>query len=162
LRFQRFKRFFRRPLFYWAQHEPRNVRDEKLLWLILPVAWTYFSLSRLFTGWRQPLVLDRYFYDYFVRNVRSETEPFCRTAAYGLCSALAPRPQRLIVASCPAAVIHGRKQEMTQSSIEAMYDMYLDQVKRGWLPLTLFCYTGASPEVSALHVNVFLGEPEAA
>jgi hypothetical protein len=161
-RFQRFKRFFRRPLFYWVQREPRNVRDEKLLWLILPVAWTYFSLSRLFTGWRQPLVLDRYFYDYFVRNVRSPTQPLRRIAAYGACSALAPRPDRLIVASCPAATIHERKQEMTQPAIDAMYDMYVDQVTRGWLPLTLFCYTGGSPALSRLHVSEFLGSPDLA
>jgi hypothetical protein len=161
-RFQRFKRFFRRPLFYLVQREPRNVRDEKMLWLILPTAWVYFSLSRLFTGWRRPLVLDRYFYDYFVRNVRSETLPFHRIAAYGLCSALTPRPERLIVASCPAEVIHHRKQEMTQPAILAMYDMYLDQVRRGRLPLTLFCYTGASPELSRRHVAAFLGRPDTA
>jgi hypothetical protein len=161
-RFQRFKRFFRRPLFYLAQREPRNVRDEKMLWLILPVAWVYFSLSRLFTGWRRPLVLDRYFYDYFVRNVRSDTLPFRRIAAYGLCSALTPRPQRLIVASCPADVIHQRKLEMTQPAIVAMYDMYLDQVHRGRLPLTLFCYTGASPALSRRHVAAFLGRPDTA
>jgi hypothetical protein len=158
-RFQRFKRFFRRPLFYWRQDEPRNVRDEKLLWLILPVAWTYFSLSRLFTGWTKPLILDRYFYDYFVRNVRVTTaQPFRRIAAYGLCTALAPRPQRLIVASCPAATIHERKLEMTQAAIASMYDMYIDQVAAGWLPLTLFCYTGASAALSSLHVRAFLGE----
>lgn len=160
-RFQRFKRFFRRPLFYLVQREPRNVRDERMLWLILPVAWTYFSLSRLFTGWRQPLILDRYFYDYFVRNVRSPSLPFRRIASYGVCSALAPRPERLIVASCPAAIIHERKQEMTQEAIAAMYDMYLDQVGRG-LPVTLFCYTGASPEVSRRHVAAFLGGPDTA
>ncbi|HTJ99249.1 MAG TPA: hypothetical protein VL522_06465 [Bordetella sp.] len=161
-RFQRFKRFFRRPLFYWGK-EPRNVRDEKRLWLILPVAWTYFSLSRIVTGWRRPLVLDRYFYDYFVRNVRRDSDqPFRRIAAYGVCSALAPRPQRLIVASCPSTIIHERKQEMTQAAIAAMYEMYLDQVRRGWLPSTLFCYTGASPELSGLHVGLFLGNPELA
>jgi hypothetical protein len=159
-RFQRFKRFFRRPLFYWVHSEPRNVRDEKLLWLVLPTAWTYFSLSRLFTGWNKPLILDRYFYDYFVRNVRAVTMgPFRRIGAYALCSALAPRPQRLIVASCPTAVIRERKLEMTPAAIEAMYEVYLDQVTRGRLPLTLFCCTGTSLELARLHAHAFLEDP---
>jgi hypothetical protein len=160
--FKRFKRMFRKPLFYWGQ-EPRNVRDEKRLWLVLPVAWTVFSLSRLCTGWRKPLILDRYFYDYFVRNVRRNSSgQFHRIAAYGLCSRLAPPPQRLIIASCPPEIIYRRKQEMTKPAIASMYDMYLDQVQRGRLPSTLFCYTGASPELSGLHVLFFLGDPESA
>lgn len=161
-RFRRFKRLFRKPLFYWGS-EPRNVREEKRLWLVLPVAWIAFSLLQLFGGWRRPLILDRYFYDYFVRNVRITSDaPFRRIAAYGLCSALAPRPQRLIVASCPPDIIHERKVEMTQAAIASLYEVYLDQVQRGRIPATLFCYTGARPELTGRHVRGFLGDPEAA
>jgi hypothetical protein len=161
-RFQRFKRFLRRPFFHLVQSEPRNVRDEKMLWLVLPGAWIYFSLSRWFTGWGRPLLLDRYFYDYFVRNVRSHTLPFRRIAAYGLCSLLAPRPERLIIASCPTAIIHERKQEMTEASIDRMYEVYLDQVNRGRIPVTLFCHTGNGLEISALQAVRFLHNPELA
>ncbi|ARP90810.1 hypothetical protein CAL14_11365 [Bordetella genomosp. 9] len=155
-RFKRFKRLFRKPLFYWGK-EPRNVREEKRLWLVLPVAWGAFTLLQLFTGWRRPLLLDRYFYDYFVRNVRvGAGAPLRRIAAYPLCSALTPPPQRLVVASCPAQVIHTRKQEMTADAIAAMYEVYLDQVRRGMLPATLFCHTGGSREQSGLHVRRFL------
>ncbi|OZI63096.1 hypothetical protein [Bordetella genomosp. 11] len=158
-RFRRFKRLFRKPLFYWGS-EPRNVRDEKRLWLILPVAWAAFSLMQLFTGWRRPLILDRYFYDYFVRNVRLNSQgDFRRIAAYDLCTALAPRPRRLIVASCTPAIIHQRKQEMSQEAIAALYEMYLDQVRRSRVPSTLFCYTGARPELSGRQVLHFLGNP---
>jgi hypothetical protein len=157
-RFQRFKRFFRRPLWYVVTSEPRNVRDEKVLWLILPVAWLYFCCSRVFTGWRRPLLLDRYFYDYFVRNVRSETEPLRRIAAYGACSALAPRPCALVVAMCPTTVILARKQEMTADAIEGMYELYLDQVRRARVPRTLFCHTGVEQETSARQVVQFLEE----
>jgi hypothetical protein len=161
-RFQRFKRFIRRPFFHLKRSEPRNVRDEKMLWLILPGAWAYFSLSRWLTGWTRPLLLDRYFYDYFVRNVRSHTEPFRRIASYDLCTRLAPRPERLIVASCPVPIIHERKQEMAEASIGQMYAMYIDQVVRGGVPATLFCYTGASLEQSLNDVSVFLRNPELA
>lgn len=161
-RIQRFKRFVRRPLFHLKRSEPRNVRDEKMLWLVLPVAWTYFSLSRWFTGWGKPLLLDRYFYDYFVRDVRSQTQPLRRIAAYGLCTALAPRPQRLIVASCPAAIIHARKQEMTRASMDQMYGVYLEQVNRGRVPETLWCHTGGDAATSLLEVRGFLGDPELA
>ncbi|WP_427184337.1 hypothetical protein ACL598_25600 [Bordetella bronchialis] len=160
--FKRFKRMFRKPLFYWGR-EPRNVRDENRLWLILPVAWAVFSISGLWAGWRRPLMLDRYFYDYFVRNVRTNRQhPVRRIAAYGVCSALAPRPRRLIVASCPPDIIEKRKQELPRDAIVSLYGMYLDQVRRGRLPATLFCYTGASPEMSGRHVLSFLGDPEAA
>ncbi|CAM3357758.1 Thymidylate kinase-like domain-containing protein [Bordetella sputigena] len=160
--FKRFKRLFRKPLFYWGS-EPRNIRDEKRLWLILPVAWATFSLTSLCTGWRRPLVLDRYFYDYFVRNVRvGSQQPFRRIAAYALCSALAPRPQRLVIASCPPEIIHQRKQEMSREAIASMYDMYLDQVRRGRLAATLFCHTGVSLEESSRHALLFLGGPEPA
>jgi hypothetical protein len=161
-RFQRFKRFIRRPFFHLKRSEPRNVRDEKMLWLILPGAWAYFSLSRWFTGWGKPLMLDRYFYDYFVRNVRSHTEPFRRILTYDLCTRLAPRPERLIVASCPVPTIHARKQEMAEASIGQMYAMYLDQVVRGGVPATLFCYTGAGLEQSLNDVSAFLRNPELA
>ncbi|WP_157793146.1 hypothetical protein [Bordetella genomosp. 8] len=161
-RFKRFKRLFRKPLFYWGR-EPRNVREEKRLWLVLPVAWIAFSLAQLFGGWRRPLVLDRYFYDYFVRNVRlTATQPFRRIAAYGACSALAPPPRHLIVATCPPDVIHQRKQEMSREAIESLYAMYLDQVRRGRLPATLFCHTGVSMEESSRHALLFLGHPEPA
>jgi hypothetical protein len=161
-RFQRFKRFIRRPFFHLKRSEPRNVRDEKMLWLILPGAWAYFSLSRWFTGWGKPLMLDRYFYDYFVRNVRSQTVPMRRIATYDLCTRLAPRPERLIVASSPAEIIHDRKQEMTAASIGKMYAMYVDQVVRGRVPFTLFCYTGASLQQSLDDVSAFLRNPELA
>lgn len=161
-RIQRFKRFVRRPLFHLKRSEPRNVRDEKMLWLVLPLAWTYFSLSRWFTGWTKPLLLDRYFYDYFVVNVRSHTEPFRRIAAYCLCTLLAPRPERLIIASCPASVIHARKQEMTETSIGQMYQVYLDQVSRGRVPVTLWCYTGGDIDTSLSQLLGFLGDPKLA
>jgi len=155
-RFQRFKRFFRRPLVHMFRSEPRNVRDEKMLGLILPVAWLYFSLSRWLTGWARPVVLDRYFYDYFVRNVRSDSQPLQRIGAYNLCTALAPRPIRLVIASCPVEIIHRRKTEMTQASIGLLYDVYLDQVVRAGIPETLCCHTGGPLEISNSQVAHFL------
>ncbi|OWT80290.1 hypothetical protein [Achromobacter sp. HZ28] len=162
-RHQRFKRIFRRPLHHLVQRDPRNVRDEKMLWLVLPTAWTCFTLSRLLTGWGKPLLLDRYFYDYFVRNVRLSTpEPFRRIAAYRLCSALAPRPERLIVAVCTPEIIHERKLEMARDVIEAMYGVYIEQVVGGRLPLTLFCHTGGTLAASERDVEAFLRMPKLA
>jgi hypothetical protein len=156
LRFQRFKRFFRRLLFHLIQSEPRNVRDEKVLWLILPVAWACFVTSRWLTGWARPILVDRYFYDYFVREVRNPTQPLRRIAAYDFCSVLAPLPRHLIVASCPPAVIRQRKTEMTVTSMERLYQVYLDQVARFGVPETLFCHTGIDLATSCRQVVAFL------
>jgi hypothetical protein len=155
-RFQRFKRFFRRPLFYWRQSKPRNVRDEELLWLILPVAWVYFSLSRWLTGWRKPVILDRWFYDYFARPMRSEHQPLQRIAAYGLCTALAPTPHRLVIATCSGATVRQRKTEMSEESIERLYTLYVDQVARARIPATLFCHTGISQDQSCRQMREFV------
>jgi hypothetical protein len=161
LRYRKFKRVFRRPLFHLRKSEPRNVRDEKVLWLVLPVAWLCFSASRWLTGWARPVLYDRYFYDYFVRDVRDPGRTLRRIGAYDLCTALAPRPQRLVVASCPADVIHQRKTEMTQASIERLYQVYIDQVVRAGIPDTLFCHTGVALHTSGRQVAAFLNEPAA-
>lgn len=158
LRYRKFKRVFRRPLFHLRQGEPRNVRDEKMLWLVLPVAWLCFSASRWLTGWARPVLYDRYFYDYFVRDVRDPGRPLRRIGAYDLCTALAPRPQRLIVASCPAEIIRRRKTEMTQASMEEIYKVYIDQVARTGIPETLFCHTGIALQTSGGQIAAFLDE----
>jgi len=157
-RFQRFKRFFRRPLVHIFRGEPRNVRDEKMLWLVLPVAWLYFQSSRWLSGWGKSYVLDRYFYDYLVADVRSETRPLRRIRGYRWCSALVPRPDRLVVATCPPEEILRRKREMSEASIDALYAVYLDQVARAGIPETLCCHTGVPLETSRRRVAEFLGE----
>jgi hypothetical protein len=156
-RFQKFKRIFRRPLYHLIRKEPRNVRDEKMLWLVLPVAWLCFAVARLFTFWGKPLILDRYFYDYFVVNARSKTQPMRRVALYALCSAFAPRPSRLIIASCPVGVIHQRKQEMTEAAIGQIYGLYMDQAIRARVAQTLFCHTGGDIKTSQAQIAGFLG-----
>jgi len=148
LRVQRFKRFFRRPLFHLFRDEPRNVRDEKMLWLVLPVAWLYFQSSHWLAGRGKDFVLDRYFYDYLVADVRSDARPLRRIAGYGAWSALVPRPDRLVIATCPSDIIFGRKREMPAASIDALYRIYLDQVVRSGVPETLCCDTGGTLERS--------------
>src|SRR3546814_18041844 len=113
-----------------------------MLWLILPVAWLYFSLSRWLTGWTKPVLLDRYFYDYFIRNVRSDTMPIQRIGAYGLCTALAPRPNRLIIASCPDDIITNRNTELPEGSIGLPHHIYLDQSGRAGIPKNMCFSTG--------------------
>ena len=148
LRVQRFKRFFRRPLFHVFRNEPRNVRDEKMLWLVLPVAWLYFQLSHWLAGWGRDFVLDRYFYDYLVTDVRSDTRPLRRIAGYAAWSALVPRPDRLVVATCPSDIIFQRKREMSAAAIDALYRVYLDQIVRSGVPETLCCHTGGPLEAA--------------
>ena len=156
LRDRPFKRVFRQVLYHWRTSEDRNERDEKMLWLVLPVAWVCFSASRWLTGWARPILYDRYFYDYFVRDVRDPELPLRRIGAYDLCTALAPRPQRLIVASCPPDIIHQRKTEMTRGSIVQLYQVSLDQVVRAGIPETLFCHTGVALQASCAQVADFL------
>jgi hypothetical protein len=156
MRFKRFKRVFRRPLLHLRKSEPRNVRDEKMLWLVLPVSWVFFSAARWLWGWARPVLMDRYFYDYFVRDVRNPGRPLRRIGAYDLCSALTPRPQRLIVATCPTEVIRTRKTEMTAVSIDLLYKVYVDQVARSGIPETLFCHTGIALQTSCRQVVAFL------
>lgn len=158
LQAKNFKRYFRRPLPYLLRHESRNDRDENSLWLILPVAWVYFLVSRWCTGWWYPLVLDRYFYDYFVRDVRRHDRPMRRIRAYGLCSLLVPCPQKLLVAMCQNTNIHARKTEMTSGAIDSLYEVYLDQVVRSQIPASLFCHTALDISVSSRQAADFLFE----
>lgn len=155
-RFQRFKRFFRRPLIHIVTSEPRNVRDEKVLWLILPTAWIFLSLSRWLTGWRRPVILDRYFYDYLVRNMRHPEKPLQRIGAYVPCSRLVPLPRQVIVATCPTAIIRARKREMTETSMQRLYAVYLDQIARFGPPEALFCHTATAPETACRQAMCFI------
>lgn len=154
-RFKRFKRYFRRLLFHVRRGTDRNDLEERLLWLILPLAWCTFTLSRVWPGVR-PMVLDRYFYDYFVRNVRDPQRPLQRIAAYRWCTALSPRPERLVVAACPGEIVHARKAEMLPGHVDALYRMYLDQIVQARVPRTLFCHTGLDPALSCRQMVDFL------
>src|SRR3546814_15674988 len=84
------------------------------------------------------------------------TMPIQRIGAYGLCTALAPRPNRLIIASCPVDIIHNRKTEMTEVSIGLLYDMYLDQAVRAGIPEQQCFHTGGTVEVSNRQESRFL------
>lgn len=155
-RFKRFKRYFRRVLFHVRKGTDRNDLEERLLWLILPLAWLTFSLSRGLFGPGSPLVLDRYFYDYFAHHLRDPARPMARVAGYGFWSAVAPRPARLVVAMSPAAVVHARKAEMTVDHIQALYRLYCEQIARARVPRTLFCHTGLDRQVSSQQMVAFL------
>lgn len=155
-KFVRFKRYFRRALIHIVRREPRNVRDEKMLWLILPVAWVHFMLARLSTGWIRPALMDRYFYDYLARDVRSTSRPLQRIAAYDLLSYLVPRPDKMVVASCATPVIMARKEEMQPASIDALYDIYLDQACRSRVPEVLFCSTQQTIQQASAQMCEFI------
>lgn len=155
-KFVRFKRYFRRILIHVIKSEPRNVRDEKMLWLILPVAWIHFMLARLLTGWIRPALMDRYFYDYLAKDVRSQSQPLQRITAYEALSYLVPRPAKLVVASCATHVIRARKDEMQAESIDALYDLYLDQACRSGVPEVLFCSTQQTIEQAATQMSDFI------
>lgn len=154
--FVRFKRYFRRVLVHVFKAEPRNVRDEKMLWLVLPVAWLHFMLVRMALGWFKPAVMDRYFYDYLAKDVRSDIKPLSKITGYSFWSFLLPRPTQLVVASCPSAVILSRKAEMQPDSIQDLYDLYLDQVCRSRVPDVLFCNTQQILEHAAHQMSAFV------
>lgn len=151
----RFKYYFRRFLPDMRQSEARNIREEKLLWLVLPVAWLYFVADRYLISRSVPALVDRYFYDYFVRYVRDSKRPLQRIAAYRACGALVPRPRKLVVTVCPGDEIIRRKQEMTLESIDKLYMVYLEQIVRARIGETLFCHTGITPAVSTEQVAGF-------
>ena len=155
-KFVRFKRYFRRVLIHVVRREPRNVRDEKMLWLILPVAWVHFMLVRLSTGWMRPALMDRYFYDYLAKDVRSTSRPLQRITAYGALTCLVPRPAKLVVACCATQVILARKDEMQAASIDALYALYLDQACQSRVPEVLFCSTQQTIEQAATQMCDFI------
>ena len=154
--FVRFKRYFRRVLVRVFRAEPRNIRDEKMLWLVLPVAWLHFLLVRTVLGWFKPAIMDRYFYDYLAKDVRSATRPLHKITGYSFSSSIVPRPTKLVVASCATSVILSRKAEMQPHSIDALYDLYLDQICRSSVHQVLFCDTRQSAERSAHQMSAFV------
>ncbi len=154
--FVRFKRYFRRVLVHVFRAEPRNVRDEKMIWLVLPVAWLHFMLVRMSVGWFKPAIMDRYFYDYLAKDVRSSTKRLENIAGYSLLSSLVPRPSQVVVASCSTSVILSRKAEMQAESIDALYALYLDQVCRSRVQEVLFCDTRQALDDAAHQMSAFI------
>lgn len=159
-KFVRFKRYFRRVLVHVFRSEPRNVRDEKMLWLIFPVAWLHFMLARSLTGWIKTAVMDRYFYDYLAKDVRSESSLFKRVRGYAFLSSLIPRPGSVVIASCATSVILSRKAEMQPPSIDALYALYIDQVCRSRIKHVLFCNTNQSIGQASAEMLVFVSGNE--
>lgn len=159
-KFVRFKRYFRRVLVHVFRAEPRNVRDEKMLWLVLPVAWLHFMLARTLTGWIKTAVMDRYFYDYLAKDVRSESSPLKRAQGYAFLSSLIPRPAKVVIASCATPVITSRKAEMQPLSIDALYALYIDQVCRSRIKRVLFCNTNQPIEQASDEMLMFVSGGE--
>lgn len=100
--------------------------------------------------------MDRYFYDYLAKDVRSPSQPLQKIAAYEVLSCLVPRPAKLVVASCATQVIRARKDEMQAASIDALYDLYLDQACRSRIPEVLFCSTQQTIEQAATQMSDFI------
>ncbi len=154
--FKRFKRYFRRVLLHLRRQQDRNDLEENMPALILPLAWLTFSVSRLLFGWFKPIVLDRYFYDYLVRNVRHPQLALRTIACYPFVSRLLPKPGALVIAACPATIVHQRKAEMAPANVQALYQVYCDQVLKSGIRKTLFCHTGIDPQVSRQQFIDFL------
>lgn len=154
--YKAFKRIFRKPLFHLFTSEPRNVRDEKMLWLILPVAWLYLSVCRWLFGWIKPMIIDRYFYDYYIYNVRGNDKPLCRIRAYKLCSYLTPMPYKLVVCMCRADIVITRKNEMTIKSINSLYSVYIDQIVISMPKKVFFCNTNQDVDITIKQTLSFL------
>lgn len=157
-KFKRFKRYFRRVLFYMRRNTERNQLDQQLIWLILPLSWVTFVITNLLPGYSKPTLLDRYFYDYMVRNVRSKDHKLSKVRFYDWWTRHIPRPKKLIVAYCQPEIIHQRKQEMTADAIYRLYQVYLDQIVNGQLDSVLFCHTGLEPQVSCQQAIDFLND----
>lgn len=157
-KFKRFKRYFRRVLFYMRRNTERNQLDQQLIWLILPLSWVTFVITNLLPGYSKPTLLDRYFYDYMVRNVRSKDHELSKVRFYDWWTRHIPRPKKLIVAYCQPEIIHQRKQEMTADAIYRLYQVYLDQIVNGQLDSVLFCHTGLEPQVSCQQAIDFLND----
>lgn len=157
-RFKRFKRYFRRVLPYVFRSEDRNDRDQKLLWLILPVSMITFSIGYMLSRGSKQTLLDRYFYDYLIRDLRETDKSLSKVKNYNWWTRVLPRPAKLIVAICPPVEILKRKQEMSVAAINDLYDVYLDQIIEGRLPEVLFCNTSLDLEISCRQAIDFLAD----
>lgn len=157
-RFKRFKRYFRRVLPYIVRSQDRNDRDQKLLCLILPVSILTFTFGYLLSFRSKSTLLDRYFYDYLIKDVRETNRPLRKIALYKYLSKILPKPYKLVIAMCPAEVIVERKQEMSVKTINDLYDIYLEQVFYSGLDDVLFCNTNLNPEISCQQAVEFLAD----
>lgn len=154
--YQRFKRFFRRVLFHVRKSRDRNDLESKHPGLILPVAWPYFLWSRKISNRFRQVILDRYFYDYFLRDLRSKSVLPVRVKHYDWCTKYVPIPSRLVIAMCGSKTIYQRKPEIQPEAIELLYRVYLEQIASSRPEHVLFCHTGLALSVSSQHFERFM------
>lgn len=155
-RFKRFKRYFRRFLPYLFRQQDRNTREQKLLQFILPLAWLTFALGAIVFRAKRVTVLDRYFYDYFLRQDLNTGGNYGLIRNYKFWTKNTPRPKKLLVAMCAPEIVHGRKQEMSLATISSIYKIYIDQIIYADVPAVLFCNTALDEAVSCQQAVDFL------
>jgi hypothetical protein len=168
----RFKNVFRTSLLYKGlrlvrrrsadrPRSARNLVDERMAQAMLIIAllrWAPLIVSRLVRRClrgRSEIVVDRYFWDYLARIRSTDARP-SRISGYRLFSELIPTPHRVVVLCCGLETLYSRKQELSASAVDYIYDLYCDQIVRNRVKHALMLSTEGSFERSYDQVAWFL------
>ncbi len=135
----------------------KNKIDEYMINTILItslfVFTAFFILRRLIFA--RKTLIDRYFYDYLLVPLRNKGKPK-RIPFYRLYTFLIPATRHLVVLNCTTDQILMRKKELSEESISALMNLYLDQIVKKRIPKTLFCHTGEDLSRNKAHLAKFI------
>lgn len=161
----RFKDLYRMRVFY--KHlvlrffNPKNLRknelDEKLGYYIFVLSSLSIYILPVYLRGKKVL-LDRYFLDYYATPIRylSEHQKPKKLKCFNLLLYLTPIPDRMIFMGCQTQSLMERKNELSETAINYLQNLYIEFILRKKIPEILFISTENEVEISVKAMRDFV------
>lgn len=163
----RFKDLYRMRIFYKhivlrffnSKDLKKNKLDEGLGYYIFMLASLTIHILPVYVRWKKVL-LDRYFLDYYATPIRylEENQKPKKLKGYKNMLYLTPIPERMVFMGCKNESLFKRKNELSQTAIDYLQDLYIEFILKKRVPEVLFISTENEVEISVRVLEAFLEE----
>ncbi|HLS31558.1 MAG TPA: hypothetical protein VK021_11930 [Flavobacteriaceae bacterium] len=163
----RFKDLYRMRIFYKhivlrffnPNDLKKNRLDEDLGYYIFTIAsFSIYILPIYLKG--KKVLLDRYYLDYYAKPIRylEENQNPKKLKGYSFLLYLTPVPQQMIFMGCKDQSLKERKNELSQTAVDYLQDLYIEFILKKKIPEILFISTENQVETSVKAMQDFLPE----
>lgn len=160
----RFKDLYRMRIFYKhiilrffnPKDLKKNKLDEKLGYYIFIISSLSIYVLPIYLRGKKVL-LDRYYLDYYatpIRYLKKEQKPK-KLKGYNSILYLTPIPKKMIFMGCKNQSLVERKNELSQTAVDYLQNLYIEFILKKKIPETLFISTENKVEISAKAMKGF-------
>lgn len=161
----RFKDLYRMRIFYKhivlrffnPKNLKKNKRDEKLGYYIFILASLSIHILPIYLRGKKVL-LDRYFIDYYatpIRYLEPDQQPK-KLKGYPAMLYFTPIPDKMIFMGCTDESLAARKNELSQTAVNYLQQLYIAFMLTKRIPETLFISTENDVEISVRAMQAFM------